>query len=151
LILVAVSQDFIGNVDVKTKTVHFYVQRESIFEILNAVIPFELAPVNEGNAFNLTSGIFTVPVTGIYHVQFSAVKSSPVDNLFIFLQVNGVNFGLALTDQLSQGSRDVVSLSASLRLEAGNRVNLYLQQGVLYDNIAHYSHFSGWLVEEDLM
>jgi len=43
---------------------------------------------------------------------------------------------------------DVVSLSASLRLAAGDRVNLFLLEGAL----SHLqSHFNGWLVEEDLM
>jgi len=152
LISVPVSQDLIGQVDVKTKIVHFYVQRESEFRSSYAVIHFDKAPVNEGGAFNLTSGIFTVPVAGIYHFDFSALKDSSEKYVYIDLQVNGDNVALAATQQSATGSRDVVSLSASLRLAAGDRVNLYHSgSSVLYDNSAHWTHFSGWLVEEDLM
>jgi len=115
------------------------------------VIPFQLARINEGNALNLTSGIFTVPVPGIYHFDFSAVKDYPDNYLDIFLQVNGANVGFANSHQSFTGSFDGVSLSASLRLAAGDRVNLINSGGSLYDSSRHYTHFSGWLVEEDFM
>ena len=56
-----------------------------------SIIPFELARLNEGDAFSLPSGIFTAPVNGIYHFQFSAVKPLPYMFLDVFLQVNGAN------------------------------------------------------------
>jgi len=50
------------------------------------------------------------------------------------------------------GDLHVVSLAASLRLKAGDRVNLFnTGDGILYDNADHYTHFTGWLVEEDLV
>jgi len=101
----------------------------------------------------LTSGIFTAPVPGIYHFDFSAVKSTTEALLQIHLQVNGVAVGATYTYQSSDGSFDVVSLSASLRLAAGDRVNLYnpAGRGEIMDGKASLTHFSGWLVEEDLM
>jgi len=136
---------------VTTKTVHFYVQRNSKFDKDGAVIPFELARLNEGGAFNLSSGIFSVQVPGIYHFDFSAVKAYSRSYLAIFLQVNGANVGFIQTD-VHERSRDVVSFSASLRLAAGDRVNLFNAGGVLEDHRGyHFTHFSGWLVEEDLM
>jgi len=120
-----------------------------------AVIPFELARLNEGNGFDLTSGIFTVPVPGIYHFDFSAVKDQSANYIYMYLQVNGNRVGSAFTQQ-SATSYETVSLSASLRLAAGDRVNLFNYAGVLFDGTkfdgsSHYTHFSGWLVEEDLM
>ena len=152
MISVAVSQVFIGNVDLKTKSVHYYVQRNSSFNAPRSIIPFQLARLNEGDAFNLSSGIFTVPVNGIYHFQFSAVKAPPYNHLDIFLQVNGENIALAYTLQSSSGSSTVISLSASLRLAASDRVNLFnFNNGGFHDNNDHFTHFSGWLVEEDLI
>ena len=141
----------IGQVDVKTKTVHFYVPRNSVFNTANAIIPFELALLNEGGAFNLPSGIFTVPVPGIYHFDFSAAEDGTDTILWIYLQVNGVNVGIAYTFDPSKEIRETVSLSASLRLAAGDRVNLFLFNGDLLDSINHHTHFTGWLVEEELM
>jgi len=112
--------------------------------------------LNEGAAFNLSAGIFTVPVSGIYHFDFSATKSPTTTYLWVYLKVNGVTIGDAYTSQTSNGvigENHTVSLSASLRLVAGDRVNLSNQNGVLDDaNLsAHFTHFTGWLVEEDLM
>lgn len=135
----------------QTKTVHFYVQRNSSFSTVNAVISFELARLNEGNAFDLTSGIFTVPVKGIYHFDFSAFKNGTPNVLGIYLQVNGANIGSAATLQTGTGSWDAVTLSASLRLAAGDRVNLFIDSGVLLDSFNHHTHFTGWLVEEELL
>ena len=136
--------------DVKTKTVHFYVQRNSNFGPNNTVIPFELARLNEGNAFDLPSGIFTVPVNGIYHFDFSALKDSSASYLSINLQVNGANIGHAITNPVATGTWDSLSITASLRLKVNDKVNLYNLSGALHEaNNNHYTHFTGWLVEED--
>ena len=148
-----VLQELIGTVDVKTKNVHFYVQRNGWFS--GDVIPFEVARLNEGGAFDLSSGIFKAPVPGIYHFQFSGVKrggeGSDYGILSIFLRVNDKKVGVAHVSQ-DKESYGTVSLSSSLRLAAGDRVCLNLYSGELYDYTGdHFTHFSGWLVEEDLM
>lgn len=138
--------------EVKTRSIHFYVQRKTVFRAIGTIIPFELEQLNEGGAFNLESGVFTVPVAGIYHFQASAVKLNTVMELFIHLQVNGAVIGEAVTNQLYMGSYDVVSMSSSLKLAANDTVNLYLAGGMLCENEkTHQTHFVGWLVEEDLM
>ena len=153
MFLVAVYQNFIGNVDVKTKTVHFYVQRIQHFETSNAVIPFQKARLNEGDAFDLSSGIFLVPVPGTYHFDFSAVKYINSYYIVIYLQVNGITVGTTFTEEQNVNrDKSVVSLSASLRLEAGDRVRLFNSgDGVLHENGWNLSNFAGWLVEEELM
>jgi len=65
-------------VDVKTKTVHFYVQLKNDFGTTNVTIPWNVEQLNEGNAMDLASGIFTVPVDGLYHFEFSAHKDGAV-------------------------------------------------------------------------
>ena len=117
------------------------------------LIPFESVPLNEGGAFNMSSRSFIVPVPGIYHFHFSAVKypfGNNSQHLRIRLQVNDMNTGTCAENSQGGGAGDVVSLSASLRLAAGDRVNLYLVNGGLYDDHAQYTHFTGWLVEEEL-
>jgi len=91
------------------------------------------------------------PVDGIYHFDFSAVKDKSSQLLEIFLNVNGFNYAFAYSYQTAKGNFNTVSLSSSLRLKANDKVNLYNNYyGVLFDNDYHYTHFTGWLVEEDL-
>lgn len=138
--------------DVKTKNVHFYVQRNTSFSTSNAVIPFELVRLNEGEAMNLVSGIFTAPVTGIYHFEFNSVKDGSSDYLDIFLQVNGENVGFAFTEDLNRTKAAfVISLTTSLRLKVDDSVNLYKRNIGMLDSDYHYTHFTGWLVDQDLI
>lgn len=147
-----VSQEVIGNLDIKTKGVHFYVTRNSSFSTREAVVPFELARLNEGGGMNLTSGYFNAPVGGIYRFEFSAVKFPSATGLWIDLQVNGAHVGRASTYQPVTGTYEGISLSASLRLNVNDRVNLLNRgDGVLFDDADHHTHFSGWLVEEDFI
>ena len=150
----------IGKVDV-----HFYVQRESNLGSVTDAIPFEWVPVSEGNAFDLSSGIFTAPVKGNYYFQFSALRydSAEYDPTFmkIGLEVNGAIVDFSQTDPIKLAKYDhdfenllgtykSVSMSIPLRLKRGDKVNLVnMGGGELADNVTnHYTHFSGWLVEE---
>lgn len=53
---------------------HFYVQRSSNFDSENSRIPFEQAISNNGEAMDITSGVFTAPNGGRYFFPFSGVK-----------------------------------------------------------------------------
>jgi len=69
----AVTQGLIGSLDIKKKSVHFYVTRQNNVGPSDA-IPWEVEHLNEGGAMDLPSGVFTVPVNGIYHFDFSGLK-----------------------------------------------------------------------------
>jgi len=119
------------------------------FALNNTVIRFDTQLLNEGDAMNLATGIFTVPVDGIYHFDFKGIKSSSPSWLRVFLQVNDVSIGEAFA-----GSENYAALSgigASLRLKTGDQVRLYKAEGIIHDySPAHFTFFTGWLVEEDL-
>jgi len=149
MLLFSESQTMIGNVDIKTKSIHFYVQKDrSVF--VNSVIPFELERLNEGGAMKAASGIFTAPVPGIYHFQFSCTaERGDQTTLDVQIQLNGKKVGMAMTS--SHERYFSTSLTASLRLKVNDRVNLYKSDGILHDSIGHHTDFAGWLVEEDLI
>jgi hypothetical protein len=103
-------QKWIGYADVKSAPVHFYVQRNSSFFTYNTPIPFDLARVNEGNAMNLTSGIFTAPRPGIYFFSFTGMALFPAASssvqLSVFLYCNGDQIGLGLVEEANIQSVD---------------------------------------------
>ena len=143
-----VSETLYGSVDVKIKSVHFFVQRSSDFTLADTVIPFDIERLNVGGAMNLATGIFTVPVDGIYHFDFTGMKDVDAANIFIALQVNGITIGDSYATSLPN-FLTLSGISASLRLKIGDQVRLYKTGGTLND-FGRYTHFTGWLVEEDL-
>jgi len=48
-------------------------------------------------AMSLADGVFSVPVVGIYHLEFSGLKDSSTAGIYVYLQVNGANVGISYT------------------------------------------------------
>jgi len=107
--------------------------------------------LNVGGAMDVARGIFTAPVPGIYHFEFSGMKDKSVSFVAISLQVNGVTVAMGNNQLNSPGTYERISLTASLRLKPNDRVYLFPGGGALFDDNGHHNHFTGSLVEEDLM
>ncbi len=156
---IAVPQNVIGSVKITTKNTFFYVQRHNSFSQINAVIPWEFERLNEGGAFDLSTGVFTASVPGVYHFEFHGVKDQSSHGLDIILQLNGNTFAAASTSGNAMGISNTLSLSVTIRLKVNDRVNLFNWKnaspsppGILFDVAhLHVTHFSGWLLEEYLI
>ncbi len=117
----------------------------------NVIIPFEEERLNVGGAMNFAAGVFTVPVNGIYHFEFSGLRDvNDATAIGVFLHVNGISVGGCYGGTLQNDFVALSSISASLRLKTGDQVALYKLTGTLNDDSA-WSHFTGWLVEEELV
>jgi hypothetical protein len=156
-------QKWIGYADVKLTPVHFYVQRYSDFNTTSTPIPFDLARVNEGNAMNLTSGKFTAPRPGIYFFSFAGTArlySSSFAWFFSYLYLNGNRIGESCAGirDMDKGPVDQwspLTLQSTLNLKKGDQLWLtivyYGTSSYLDDDRDHYIHFTGWMLEEEIV
>ena len=99
---------------------------------------------------NIHSGVFTAPRSGTYHFSFAFMNDEQAKAITLYIRKNGVTIGAAHTDALSKTILQS-SLAATLKLKSGDTVDLFQTgEGNLYDDASHYTHFTGWLIEEDL-
>ncbi len=139
----------IGHVDVKSgeRTAHFYAQALPV----PGIVRYEKPTLNEGDAFDPLEGVFTAPVNGTYHFAFHFVQEETPDPLIIKLQMNNRDVGQASSNIALTGfffNTFTISMSASLYMVAGDTVNL-LATGIIHPG--PNNHFTGWLVEEDII
>ena len=152
-------QKSIGYADVKSTPVHFYVQRNDHFSTFGTPIPFDLEKVNEGNAMDLTSGIFTAPRPGIYFFSFSGLASFPASSwveLGVALYLNGDYIGLGYVSEANTaGQWSPLTLQSTLNLKSGDQVWLAISWqstgAYLHDSIYHHNHFTGFMLQEEIV
>ena len=144
----------------KSKPVYFYVQRQSSFSDSTITIPYDLAIVNIGNAIVESSGVFTAPVKGRYFFSFSGlVHFTDAGSFWISLMKNGIQQdGSSAVIQPATGESFIpVTLQATLDLLPGNTIamqitnalNQALVNSELFDSVDPYTHFTGYLLEQD--
>lgn len=124
-------------------SVYFYVLRYKDRE--EARVTFELEAVNIGDGMNISTGVFTAPVKGVYFFSFSG-NSHNKKNVHLQLLVDGVYVGSAY----SSPHYATLSLTSVLRLDQGAEVYLELVNGKLSDDVeVNFTHFVGMLMRAD--
>jgi hypothetical protein len=155
-------QKWIGYADVKSAPVHFYVQRNSNFNTKYTPIPFDLARVNEGNAMDLTTGIFTAPRNGIYFFSFSGLADFPTASsevgLGVILYLNGERIGAGYVEESNTvaNQNSPLTVQSTLNLKSGDQVWMEIDvistETSLNDNsYNHNNHFTGFMLEEEIV
>ncbi|XP_070684719.1 complement C1q-like protein 2 [Pempheris klunzingeri] len=119
------------------------------FEV-NTRIVYKHIFLNLGDGYNETTGIFTVPRSGVYSIALTVYSDAGSPGELLAACAN-----LQINDQVVAGSRDrnendqedSSSVVLVLHLDAGDRVSVNLPTGCfLCDDDSHYNTFSAFLL-----
>ncbi len=109
---------------------------------------------------NLKTGKFTVPRPGTYFFSFAGVAEFPPSSSYSYLKIglylNGVSIGYSWVEESTVSfQRSPCSFQSILKLKTGDQVWMEIDwiatQVYLYDNVDHFTHFSGFLLEEEIV
>lgn len=106
--------------------------------------------INIGEAYDSTTGVFTVPRSGVYNLALTAFNDagSPGAPLAtcVSIRQNGVALA-ALREKYDQDQEDQATVVLLVELHVGDRITVSLQPGCwLCDDQHHYNTFSGFLL-----
>jgi len=142
------TKNYFGSTNFHSSAVFFNVQKTTEFSNRYEVVPFEKEVLNIGKAFNMSEKTFIAPREGIYEFSFFGLKTGDDAETFsMALRLNGKSVTYASADApLNHGFHTPSSFHSILKMRKGDRVDLYLEMGVLYDSPDQYTHFTGKLI-----
>ncbi|MEQ2180547.1 hypothetical protein GOODEAATRI_002267 [Goodea atripinnis] len=112
-------------------------------------VPFKHVFLNLGNSYNVQTGIFTVPYSGVYNLAATVYSRSLVDlpqATCALLQLNGVAVA-PLVEKNGLDSEDSNTVVVVKHLKAGDQVSVNLQKGCnICDDTTHYNTFTGFML-----
>lgn len=135
--------------------VQFYVQRNISLSGTGMNVNFQVERLNEGEAMDLTTGVFTAPISGIYSFSFSANKGKNwCGSLSLSLPQRPTYWNCVCRSRRS--SSTYYAISSILELKSGDRIYLVKGSGdEIYastddKNTTLTTHFTGWLMDSGL-
>lgn len=149
----------IGYAGVKSTPTFFNVKRSYEFLEIEVPISFEQTLVNEGEAMDAATGIFTANRAGTYLFSFTGLavmlaKSSPSQYFEIVLYLNDGE-AIVGSDQIKGqvSNRDdtiILIIQAIVDLLPDDRICLKLSSRTKEAYLYSVEHFIGWMLEEKI-
>lgn len=116
---------------------------------VNTIIIYKNVFLNLGGNYNVQTGIFTVPRSGVYSIALSVYSDAgaPGNTLVACasLQVNG-QVVAGIRDQNKNDQEDSATTVVVLHLKAGNQVTVNLSVGCFLCDDSNYNTFSAFLL-----
>jgi len=119
-------------------------------------MPFEKEYLNLGSGMNLASGVFTAPKAGTYAFFFkgkgSGVKSGYAGWGVVNLEKNGVFIAQGYSRiNGATGGFSTHSVHATLKLNKGDTITIRHVEGTIFSDGSFDVHYTGSLLEEELV
>ncbi|KAM8961259.1 complement C1q tumor necrosis factor-related protein 3 [Pelodytes ibericus] len=127
--------------------VAFMASMATHFSNINSGIIFSSVETNVGNFFDVMTGRFSAPVTGVYFFTFNMLKHEEVEDVYVYLMHNG-NTIVSMYSFESKGKQDSSGNSAVLKLAKEDEVWLRMGTGALHGDHQRYCTFCGFLLFE---
>jgi hypothetical protein len=112
---------------------------------INSVVKFEDVKVNRGQGYDPSTGVFTAPRQGLYHISCMILGGNG-KYAHYQLNKNGTRYTLGFA---TNGVYSSSTISALVEMKKGDRVFIkhnYSTSEKIYG--AHYSTFAGYLLQE---
>ncbi|XP_073851216.1 complement C1q tumor necrosis factor-related protein 3 isoform X6 [Macaca fascicularis] len=131
----------------KEPKIAFMASLATHFSNQNSGIIFSSVETNIGNFFDVMTGRFGAPVSGVYFFTFSMMKHEDVEEVYVYLMHNG-NTVFSMYSYEMKGKSDTSSNHAVLKLAKGDEVWLRMGNGALHGDHQRFSTFAGFLLFE---
>lgn len=117
------------------------------------VVTYKHVFINQGNGYNESTGVFAAPRPGVYSLALTVYSDAGASSSRLAacagLQVNGLKV-TGQSENNRQDQEDSATSVVALRLQAGDRLSVRLEQGCfLCDDHNHYNTFSAFLLYAD--
>ncbi|KAK2831497.1 hypothetical protein Q7C36_016583 [Tachysurus vachellii] len=114
------------------------------------VVKYQYIFINLGDSYNVSTGTFTVPRSGVYSLALTMYSDAGAPNALlaacVHLRKNG-RMVAALNEYNTQDQEDSATVVLPLQMETGDKVEVTLLAGcTLCDDNSHYNTFSGFLL-----
>lgn len=128
---------------------HVRMSRKSFFR-LNTNMVFDVTILDTENAYDTSTGVYTVNIPGIYVFTWSVAVREDGYNCQTSLMVNGVDFGRMFTGKNRPDSNEMSNSHTDV-IQVKHRDMVYIYQHsspkcYVYHDSKVESSFSGWLL-----